>query len=265
MLSTLTKRAGLPGLLLAGLLLSGCGESLNEATAALPSGRLIGYLPEYRLGSVDLDRLARYYSDLIIFSVEPAKNGGIDMRRLPEARLKVVQQLKQAGVERVLLTVGGGGRSSGFAWACSSAGNRARLISRLRGICLQYGLDGVDYDWEAPRTAGQRAGYDALIIETKQAFATEGLYVTAAVMGSQKLSSAAIRAVDAIHIMAYDARGEHSSFSFATEAVQRLAGSGCSSAEALSGSAFLRPSCRRTPALPAVFAHRCSWGAGRRH
>jgi GH18 family chitinase len=52
----------------------------------------------------------------------------------------------------VLLTVGGAGRSSGFAHASSTKQNRIDLVNTLIDIVKKYELDGIDFDWEAPQS-----------------------------------------------------------------------------------------------------------------
>lgn len=69
------------------------------------------------------------------------------------------------GVRRVLLCVGGGGRSSGFAALVAAPAARARLVQRVAALCAKHGLHGVDLDWEAPASPEQLSNYAKLIVE----------------------------------------------------------------------------------------------------
>ncbi len=51
---------------------------------------------------------------------------------------------------KVLISVGGWTKSHGFHAAAASEGSRARAAKNLVDFVVQYGLDGVDIDWEYP-------------------------------------------------------------------------------------------------------------------
>ncbi len=51
---------------------------------------------------------------------------------------------------KVLISVGGWTKSNGFHNAASTATTRARAAENLKNFVVQYGLDGVDIDWEYP-------------------------------------------------------------------------------------------------------------------
>jgi hypothetical protein len=207
--------------LLLPLLATTAGCQGRPAALANPVFALTGYLPDYRIRQADPEQLARYYSDIILFSVEPTAAGGIDSRRLGDAAYATAGRLKLAGVRHVLVTVGGGNRSSRFAEMANHPAARRKLISGLALFCQQHGFDGVDYDWEAPVSQFQEASYSALITETKTAFQPRGLLVTAAVASWQNLSPDALGAIDRVHLMAYDGPGEHSTYEFATAAAEK--------------------------------------------
>ncbi|MBB1175119.1 glycosyl hydrolase family 18 protein, partial [Klebsiella pneumoniae] len=65
-----------------------------------------------------------------------------DLQRLPVLR-------KQNPELKVLLSVGGWG-ARGFSGAAATAGNRAIFIRSAVQVIEQYGLDGIDLDWEYP-------------------------------------------------------------------------------------------------------------------
>ncbi|PLL44734.1 chitinase, partial [Klebsiella pneumoniae] len=65
-----------------------------------------------------------------------------DLQKLPALR-------KQNPDLKVLLSVGGWG-ARGFSGAAATAGSRAVFIRSAQKIIQQYGLDGIDLDWEFP-------------------------------------------------------------------------------------------------------------------
>ncbi len=181
--------------------------------------RLVGYLPEYRLRSADPVLLGKYYTDIVLYSVDVTKSGGIDTSRLDQRGWSLLPKLRKAGVQRVYACIGGGLRSKHFNAATNDRPSRARLVAELVRLCQAKGLDGVDFDWEFPSTIQQRRQYDALICETAAAFAPHGLKLSAAVIGRQQLSRESLEALDCLHLMAYDNHGEHSTYAFSVSVV----------------------------------------------
>jgi hypothetical protein len=49
---------------------------------------------------------------------------------------------------RVLLSVGGGGRSDGFIFVSKRSADRTSFVQKLVMLCNEQGLDGIDFDWE---------------------------------------------------------------------------------------------------------------------
>ena len=68
-----------------------------------------------------------------------------------------------------LVAVGGGGRSDGFAEACSSSKTRQRFATGLAKYVKRGKLDGADLDWEAPATPQQAADYAECLKATRAA------------------------------------------------------------------------------------------------
>jgi chitinase len=163
--------------------------------------------------------LARHYSDIILFSVEPTATGSIDTRRFDNQGFAMARKLKLAGVKRVFLSVGGSQRSKNFREVAASHAKRKALIAALAGLCKAKGLDGVDYDWEHPRTPEEQSDYGKLIVETRQALAPHKLLLSVAVPTWQEMDPVVLAAVDRINLMTYDAPGEHATYQFATQSV----------------------------------------------
>merc|ERR1712113_699773 len=94
---------------------------------------IIGYVPEYRFGSLDWDSAVRLTSHLVLFSVEPAADGdlrGIENMKplgMPGSALKAALSNAGAQAPKVLVAVGGAGRSEHYAAAVSTKKSRKKL------------------------------------------------------------------------------------------------------------------------------------------
>lgn len=55
---------------------------------------------------------------------------------------------------KIVLSVGGWGGSQWFSQACSNSGNRSKFVNAIVSAIKQYGLDGIDIDWEYPNSTG---------------------------------------------------------------------------------------------------------------
>ncbi|KAF9446853.1 glycoside hydrolase family 18 protein, partial [Macrolepiota fuliginosa MF-IS2] len=55
---------------------------------------------------------------------------------------------------KIVLSVGGWGGSQYFSQACSSSANRTKFVNAMSSAVNQYGLDGIDIDWEYPNSTG---------------------------------------------------------------------------------------------------------------
>ncbi|MEW6752112.1 MAG: glycoside hydrolase family 18 protein [Candidatus Latescibacterota bacterium] len=181
--------------------------------------RVVGYLPEYRLDTID-PAISRWATDLIFFGVEPTAAGQVDAARLTPAVRARLGRLRTGQVERVLACLGGHECCQGFAEAAPNPTVRRQLAAALVTLCRQHGFDGVDLYWDAPADEGQRAAYAALIEEVHRAFAAQGLLVTLALRPWQELQADVLGQVDRIHLMAYDLGTGHSTFELAVAGVE---------------------------------------------
>lgn len=195
------------------------------AAAERPAFRVVGYLPDYRLAGINADAV-QYVTDLIYFSAEPTPEGEIKSLTLQSDELNKLQAIKKKHHLKLSLCIGGWGRSAGFAKLAASEKSRERFAAGLVRLCRKSQFDGVDLDWEHPADEAQRQDYGKLITELKKSFEPHALLVTAAIADWQTLPDDAIRALDRVHLMAYDARGRHSTYDYAVSSVERLVKSG---------------------------------------
>jgi GH18 family chitinase len=210
----------------------------GERPARAPAGfRVVGYLPDYRAREFDA-RAAAALTDLVLFSAEPTAAGGLDLGRLKEVPWARLRAFKTRQRVRLILCVGGGGRSAHFAAVSGTADGRREFARAALRLCLEQRLDGIDLDWEHPQGAAQEGAYGKLLAELSGAFAPHGLVLTVTVAAWQKLTPEALAAVDWVHVMAYDHPGRHSTLEGARRDVQALRQAGAPAAKIVLGVPF---------------------------
>jgi len=201
----------------------------------------VGYMPEWRYEGADFDRLCQHLTHLILFSVEMTPKGDIiALDRLP--RPELLTEAREAASRhqtKLLLCLGGNGRSGGFSVMVRNSKNRKRFVENLVELLETYKLDGVDYNWEYP---GYRMGkgyldekeilkdYEGLtklLQETRKAFKTSEKVITMAYYPDSKqeklihLVGADVQ-VDLLHSMSYDQGGpNHSPKELAVKTVKQ--------------------------------------------
>jgi chitinase len=202
---------------------------------------IVGYLPDYRT----LDPAwGQYVTDIVYFSAGLHASGALDTGRLNAQTLAALREMRAAHGTRIFIALGGWERSQNFAIVATDPELRARAVQSITTYCLENALDGVDFDWEFPESAAEKAGYVALLAEVRQAFAPQTasapqtafapqtasapqtafaphhLRVSVALAAWQDLGDDLYAAVDRIHVMAYDHEGRHSTFEQAAEDIQ---------------------------------------------
>ncbi|KAF4709584.1 chitinase, partial [Perkinsus olseni] len=129
--------------------LCSAGEKVNPF-------RVFGYLPEYRLSDdIDFDGIfSSGVTDLIFFSVEVGYLGIIEQKqRLPSPTiLEKARAAADAHGGRLMVSIGGAGRSQGFADMVAHNGDVRRFLGQLDDMFNKYQLDGVDFNWEYPQS-----------------------------------------------------------------------------------------------------------------
>jgi GH18 family chitinase len=206
---------------LLGLILIGTTSVAAEPATEAPAFRIAGYLPEYRAADLDLSA-ARDLTDLILFSADPSATGQLDLSRLkhlPWAKLRAFKTRRRV---RLILCVGGWERSNHFPAVVASDPNRQEFVNSAVQVCLDRRLDGVDLDWEHPRTEAEERGYGKLLADLRKAFAPQGLILSVTIAAWQRLPREAFDHVDWVNLMAYDHPGRHSTFEAAQADVQQI-------------------------------------------
>jgi len=166
----------------------------------------------------ELDRMTH----LMIFQIFPDAQGNLTINHLPSWLTTGISEAKAKGV-KVSIAVGGASDqyTPNFITATNSA-NRSRLVTNIKNLVNQYGLDGIDLDWEFPKNDDQWRQYADLIVDLKNAMPDKrisvaiggdspvsqfGNHFITANSGARQYIRDRIFTADAIHIMTYDMMG----------------------------------------------------------
>jgi chitinase len=219
-------QAALPGL-----------SPMHSAPSAIAAVPVIAYLPGYRIAALD-PAVCSSLTDLIFFSIEPTVTGGLDLSHLKPEQLTALRDWKQRYHLRLLIALGGWGRSAGFGPMATNVGARGRFIQALTQFCAENQFDGADFDWEHPQDAAEEAAYARLLAETKQAFQPHGRLVSVTMAAWQKLPKDGLEAADRVQVMAYDHDGRHATFDGARADVDSVATQGAARSKICLGVPF---------------------------
>jgi GH18 family chitinase len=185
--------------------------AFSEQRSAEPFA-VVAYLPDYRIDALD-PAVGQFLTDLIYFSAQPTADGQLGLGRLSAKALHKLHEMKRLHHTRLLLALGGWQRSRGFAALSANEAARSGLVTRLMQWCLDNHFDGADFDWEHPANATEEASYAGLLAEARRTFQPKKLLVTVALAAWQHLPAEGFRAVNRVHIMAYDHAGpRHATF-----------------------------------------------------
>ena len=199
--------------------------------------RVIGYLPDYRLATFD-DSAAKLVTDLIVFSAEPDASGKLNTHRLPAEQLQRLKLIKQRTRVGLLLCVGGWERSAGFAALSASEVARKRFAQDAVRFCLDQRFDGIDIDWEHPANAAEQQNYALMLRVLKSDLKEHGLSLSVTMAAWQQLPAEGFNVVDAVHVMAYDHNGRHSTLEGAKQDLKSLLDRGVPSEKLVLGLPF---------------------------
>eukprot|EP00933_Yihiella_yeosuensis_P037183 TRINITY_DN3105_c2_g1_i1.p1 TRINITY_DN3105_c2_g1~~TRINITY_DN3105_c2_g1_i1.p1 ORF type:complete len:390 (-),score=68.52 TRINITY_DN3105_c2_g1_i1:104-1273(-) len=147
--------------------------------AAMPKGILsfvvVGYVPEYRFQVINWKHIVRSTTHLNIFSVQPTEDGDLNVGNVKQilggsTLTSALNDIEGSPKPKILLTVGGAGRSQAFPKVASRGKYRKKLARTLAGLFETFPvLDGVDFDWEAPTTLDQWRDFAKLVQEVRNA------------------------------------------------------------------------------------------------
>lgn len=207
-------------------------DSSKPQDTELTDFKVVGYYPSWKpdkLNFVDFGVLTHVCYAFAI----PTADGGLRDLENPETAKALIKSAHE-NKAKVLLSIGGWSYNdtpleSVFMEATSTKEKTERFAENIIAMCDKYGFDGVDMDWEHPRTDGTSAKqYETLMLCLSEKLHAKGKLLTSAVLSGATAdgniyydaaahTNAVLNAVDFINIMAYDGGdGErHSQYDFA--------------------------------------------------
>ncbi len=194
--------------------------------------KVVGYYPSWapeKLDRIQYDVLTHINYAFAI----PTADGGLLSLDNPDLARTIIAQAHANGV-KVSIAVGGWSYNgteleNTFVQATNTDAKIQAFTNAIMNMVNEYGFDGVDMDWEHPRT-GQpsQTQYEKLMLSLSSALKQKGKLLTSAVLSgvsadgvvywdSAAHTNAVLGCVDWINVMAYDGGdGErHSSYNFA--------------------------------------------------
>lgn len=215
---------------------------LASASAAADRFVIAGYAPDYRLDALDLTKVGSNATDIILFSIQATAESTIDPGAVTTMHHMRASRAKKANPHlRVLVSMGGAGRSQHLPKSVETAAGRAKLAKTLLKYCKRGKLDGVDIDWEAPFVSMR--SYVDFLRRVREKFDAESppLMLTMSMHPQHAEDLAeAYEHVHRVHLMSYDSvhRDGHAAVGFATQSVQGVINSGCPREKLTLGVAF---------------------------
>ncbi|MEV8373338.1 glycosyl hydrolase family 18 protein [Kribbella sp. NPDC056861] len=187
-----------------------------SAAAALPAGfKSVGYMPSWS-GSVTAIQYSKLTHINYAFAL-PNANGTLQGIENTSKLSQLVSLGHQNGV-KVSLAIGGwnDGNDSNFEALAGNSGSRTTFVNSVMGVINQYGLDGVDIDWEYPDPGTSGNNYTALMQQLSNTLHANGKLLTAAVVSeggtAYGVQPAVFGYVDWLNIMAYDGGSPHANY-----------------------------------------------------
>ena len=157
----------------------------------------------------------------------PTAEGGLDTIPAPDRLRALVARGAREGF-RVHLSIGGwnDGDDAAFEFLADDSVRRRAFADAVVAVVREYGLDGIDLDWEHPDPGPSARNYAALVADLADALRAVGASLSVSVAGSWAWGGGAIlpevfERADRVHVMAY-AGGygpDHASFRYARSAI----------------------------------------------
>ncbi|MEV6488093.1 glycosyl hydrolase family 18 protein [Actinoplanes sp. NPDC051633] len=215
MRSPLRAAAATMAVALAGTAVAIAMQGTSQA-AVLPNGfKSVGYMPSWA-GSATAVQYAKLTHINYSFAL-PNANGTLQPIE-NTAKLQQLVSLAHQNNTKVSLAIGGwnDGNDSAFESLAANAGTRTTFVNTVLNTVRQYGLDGIDIDWEYPDPGQSGNNYTALMQQLSGALHNEGKLLTAAVVSeggtANGVQPAVFGYVDWLNIMAYDGGSPHANY-----------------------------------------------------
>ena len=130
--------------------------------------RVVGYYPSWVQNQFTIDQIDFSTFTHIIHAFAWPNNQGEILTYDGTFNSNFSNQVHSQG-GKLLLSLGGGGQSGGFAATTSTAELRSYFITNIIEKINSYGYDGIDIDWEQPQNNNQTNNLNLFIIELDSA------------------------------------------------------------------------------------------------
>ncbi len=224
------------------LLATGCGSVRRSAREPF---RIVGYATAWsgRTREIPFDRLTHIHYAFLL--PHPRGDGSLLPIQNPDKLKALVAAAHEHG-KKVLISVGGwnNGNDLGFEQLSASPETVAAFARNLTAFCDEYGLDGVDIDWEYPDPGESARNYAAMMRVLSEEMHRRGRLLTTAVVAlgpiAEGIPEEVFAYVDYVGIMAYDGGDgpQHSPYSYAEAALDYWLGRGLPPEKAVLGIPF---------------------------
>ena len=197
--------------------------SPSEA-AVLPNGfKSVGYMPSWagNVTTIQYNKLTHINYSFVL----PNANGSLQPVDQP-GKLQQLVSLGHANNVKVLIAVGGwnNGNDSAFESLAANSGTRTTFVNNLVNFVNQYGLDGVDIDWEYPDPGASANNFTLLMQQLSTAMHSRGKLLTAAVVSggytAEGVQPVVFGYVDFLNIMLYDGGTPHANYDWSISNAQ---------------------------------------------
>jgi GH18 family chitinase len=188
--------------------------------------KIVAYFPSYRDPAGVAAAKYQLITHLYYAFISPNADGTLQAIPNPANFTSVIATARANGV-KVGISVAG---AANLKLACANAGTRTTLVNNLVNFVVSNNLDGLDMDWEFPRTTdGTDLTYSAMMQQLSTALHAQNKYLSAAITAGVYAGAVrdAIRTevfgyADFFNIMSYDGLGwdsaepnQHSSYNMA--------------------------------------------------
>jgi chitinase len=217
------------------------GLLLLALAPAMAQFRVIGYLPSWTgdVNAVQYSKLTHINYAFLL----PNADGSIQAIDNP-AKLQSLVAKAHASNVKVLISVGGwlNGNPAPFESIGGNAGYTSTFATNLVNFANQYGLDGIDIDWEHPN-ANTANAYASLMQQLATELHSRGKLLTTAVAGGTWAGPGILPSVygnlDFMNIMAYDdTPPNHSTYALASQSITYWQGRGLPKSKTVLGVPF---------------------------
>lgn len=214
---------------------------LHKEVIVKPKPKVVGYVNAWPcdIGKIQFDKLTHIN---YAFGL-PTPTGGLKPIEDP-ANFKNLIIEAHLNKVKVIFSVGGwnGGDVSAFESISENPTYRKNFINTLNDLLVQYDLDGIDIDWEAPIVGKTDVAYCLLIKQLSESLHKKNKLLTIAAPASNAafIKDDILKDIDFFNIMAYDNVNEpnHSSYNHAESALNYWLKRGVSPEKAILGIPF---------------------------